>query len=98
MPIETLLGVLKSTTYSILKKIGQKGRYLPIQCFEDPWTPGAGSDKLHAHIKFVRGTEKYNIFYFEENWTERHFPIALERCLCVFNDFCTFFYVNIGFE
>src|SRR5277367_3089704 len=31
-----------------------------------------GSDRLHVHRNFVRGNEKYNIFDFGENRTERH--------------------------
>src|SRR5277367_2335351 len=36
--------------------------------------PGAGSDRLHVHRNFVRGIEKYNIFDFGENRTERQVP------------------------
>src|SRR5277367_6686364 len=35
---------------------------------------GAGSDRLHVHRNFVRGNEKYNIFDFGENRTERQIP------------------------
>src|SRR5277367_3730476 len=34
----------------------------------------AGSDRLHVHRNFVRGNEKYNIFDFGENRTERQVP------------------------
>src|SRR5258706_7066539 len=42
VPIETLIGSLRSTTYAILKKSGQKGMYHPMRCLRAPGWQGQG--------------------------------------------------------
>src|SRR5277367_3809278 len=77
MYIETLFGVTKSTTYSILEKIGQKGRYHPIQSLRNPGCQGQGQIDFMP-IETLFGLLRSTTYSILRNIGHR---IALEQCL-----------------